>query len=486
MKTLFASLIAAGYLYGAAGETQAVLGDVAKLRQKYEECRQAQEANPKIKGYQTRIARLEAQIKENTQQLKTLQQHNREIEQEIGRKKGVIQSLEKTLTSRDEQLRSISERSERLAKEANAVKVGKIERENLTKALAKAKEQVRLLENDLKKSSAASLRKEAADARVEIARLRKELAAAHAAAKPAASAAAAVEPQRVQALQRELEKANAAIARLQASPAREKIVTKVVEPTEKLASLQRELTAARAEIANLKASKAVPAQPVKVVEKVVYRDRPVEKIVTKTTEPTEKIKALQAELATAKSTIEKLKKAPSVKEKMVEKVVYKDRIVTQEKVVYRDRPVEKIVTKTAETPQQVKALQSRLAQADAQIAKLKADLSAAQSRKTAVAAVPARDTRPLAKSTSTEPSKAAASAPKKGGKSSAYRMAVNGSIYNAPGGSVVDTWEARRSFTAGEPSGGWVRITGYFVNRVWQPTRPDENLWVRESDVIRR
>ena len=482
MKTLFASLIAAGYLYGAAGETQAVLGDVAKLRQKYEECRQAQEANPKIKGYQTRIARLEAQIKENTQQLKTLQQRNREIEQEIGRKKGVIQSLEKTLTSRDEQLRSVSERSERLAKEANAVKVGKIERENLTKALAKAKEQVRLLENDLKKSSAALLRKEAADARVEIARLRKELAAAHAAAKPAASAAAAVEPQRVQALQLELEKANAAIARLQASPAREKIVTKVVEPTEKLASLQRELTAARAEIANLKASKAVPAQPVKVVEKVVYRDRPVEKIVTKTTEPTEKIKALQAELATAKSTIEKLKKAPSVKEK----VVYKDRIVTQEKVVYRDRPVEKIVTKTAETPQQVKALQSRLAQADAQIAKLKADLSAAQSRKTAVAAVPARDARPLAKSTSTEPSKAAASAPKKGGKSSAYRMAVNGSIYNAPGGSVVDTWEARRSFTAGEPSGGWVRITGYFVNRVWQPTRPDENLWVRESDVIRR
>lgn len=422
MKTLFASLIAAGYLYGAAGETQAVLGDVAKLRQKYEECRQAQEANPKIKGYQTRIARLEAQIKENTQQLKTLQQRNREIEQEIGRKKGVIQSLEKTLTSRDEQLRSVSERSERLAKEANAVKVGKIERENLTKALAKAKEQVRLLENDLKKSSAASLRKEAADARVEIARLRKELAAAHAAAKPAASAAAAVEPQRVQALQRELEKANAAIARLQASPAREKIVTKVVEPTEKLASLQRELTAARAEIANLKASKAVPAQPVKVVEKVVYRDR----------------------------------------------------------------PVEKIVTKTAETPQQVKALQSRLAQADAQIAKLKADLSAAQSRKTAVAAAPARDARPLAKSTSTEPSKAAASAPKKGGKSSAYRMAVNGSIYNAPGGSVVDTWEARRSFTAGEPSGGWVRITGYFVNRVWQPTSPDENLWVRESDVIRR
>ncbi|MEW5832075.1 MAG: hypothetical protein AB1763_04495 [Campylobacterota bacterium] len=485
MKTLFASLIAAGYLYGAGGETQSILGDVAKLRQKYEECRQSQEANPKIKGYQTRIARLEAQIKENAEQLKSLQQRNREIEQEIGRKKGVIQSLEKTLTSRDEQLRSVAARSERLAKEANAVKVGKIERENLTKALAKAKEQVRLLENDLKKSSAASLRKEAADARVEIARLRKELAAAHTAAKPATPAVSAAESQQVQALRRELEKANAAIQRLQSAPVREKVVTKVVEPTDKLASLQRELSAARAEIANLKASKPVTSPSVKVVEKVVYRDRPVEKIVTKTVQPTEQIKALQTELASAKTTIEKLKKAPATKEKVVEKVVYKDRIVTQEKVVYKDRPVEKIVTRTAETPQQVKALQSRLVQAEAQIAKLKNDLSAAQSRKTSVAAVPVRDARPVARSVSPEPAKAAAPAPKKGG-SSAYRMASNAPIYNAPGGSVVDTWEARRSFTAGSPSGGWVHITGYFVNRVWQPTRPDENLWVRESDVIRR
>jgi len=81
---------------------------------------------------------------------------------------------------------------------------------------------------------------------------------------------------------------------------------------------------------------------------------------------------------------------------------------------------------------------------------------------------------------------AVVSTPVKQGKSSAYRMASNAPIYNAPGGSVVDTWEERRSFTAGNPSGGWVHITGYFVNRVWQRTAEGENLYVRESDVIRR
>ena len=68
----------------------------------------------------------------------------------------------------------------------------------------------------------------------------------------------------------------------------------------------------------------------------------------------------------------------------------------------------------------------------------------------------------------------------------AYRMLKASSIYNAPNGSVVDTWEERRSFTAATASNGWIRISGYFVNRVWQPVRSEEALWVRESDTIRR
>jgi hypothetical protein len=73
--------------------------------------------------------------------------------------------------------------------------------------------------------------------------------------------------------------------------------------------------------------------------------------------------------------------------------------------------------------------------------------------------------------------------PKKSGPS-AYRMATNAPVYNAPGGSVVDTWEEKRSFTSGTTANGWVKITGYFVNRVW--TSAERDLWVKESDVIRR
>jgi peptidoglycan hydrolase CwlO-like protein len=446
MKTFLLSLIAAGYLYGAAEESHTVLSDVAKLRQKYEECRQnqAQDTNPKIKGYQTRISHLEAQIKDNVAEIKRLTTRTKEIEQELSRKKGVIQSLEKTLTSRDEQFRAAVSRNEQLSKEANAIKVGKIERENLTKALAKAKEEAARLQNDLKKSSPAGLRKDLDEARMQITQLRKELAAAQ----PLRSktTVAAGESEKVKALQRELDKAHTAISQLQNTPqpVKEKVVTKVVEPTEKLATLQRELNAARAEIANLKHGAPKQIVKEKIVEKVVYKDRPVEK------------------------------GAP----KVVEKVVYKDRPVIQEK----------IVTKTVESAEKIKALQTKLAQAEAQVAKLKTAAPAAHPKRTVIAAAAVRNTPSQIKAPSVQPAKKAAApspAPKKSG-SSAYRMASNASIYNAPGGAPVDTWEARRSFTAGEPSGGWVHITGYFVNRVWQPTREDEHLWVRESDVIRR
>lgn len=446
MKTFLLSLIAAGYLYGAAEESRTVLSDVAKLRQKYEECRQnqAQDTNPKIKGYQTRISYLEAQIKDNVIQIKQLKTRSKEIELELSRKKGVIQSLEKTLTSRDEQFRAAVSRNERLSKEANAIKVGKIERENLTKALAKAKEEAARLQNDLKKSSPAGLRKDLDEARMQITQLRKQLAAVQ--PLKAKTTVAAGESEKVKALQRELDKAHTAISQLQNAPQplKEKVVTKVVEPTEKLAALQRELNAARAEIANLKHGAPKQIVKEKIVEKVVYKDRPVDK------------------------------GAP----KVVEKVVYKDRVVTQEKVV----------TKTVESTAKIKALQAKLAQAEAQIAKLKTAAPAAQPKRTVIAAAAVRQTPSQTKAPSLQPAKKAAApspAPKKSG-SSAYRMASNASIYNAPGGAPVDTWEARRSFTAGEPSGGWVHITGYFVNRVWQPTREDEHLWVRESDVIRR
>lgn len=464
MRALLAGIASAACLYGASGGTQSVLDEVSNLRIQYEECRKSQneEGSEKIKGYRKRIATLESQIKKDNAELKRLIEHTRKVEQELSHKQGVIRSLEKTLTSRDGQYREAVSRNEKLTREANAVKVGKIERENLTKALAKAKGEIARLRIELKKSSPDGSRKELEAANARIADLRTELAAVKSVKTPPAADGG------------------------------------------KIQALQNDLNAARAEIIALKHAGAGENVKEKIVEKIVYRDRPVEKTVTKVVEPTEKIAALRAELASARATITTLKNAAAPQQKVVEKVVYKDRTVTKEKVVYVEKPVEKvvykerpvvqekIVTKTVYPTEKINALQTKLAAAEARIARLQADAgSSSAKRPLAVAsAVPARDVRPAAKEPSAETAKKplstpSAQTPKKTG-ASAYRMAFDGPIYNAPSGSVVDRWEARRSFTAAAPSGGWVHITGYFVNRVWQPTREDEHLWVRESDVIRR
>lgn len=445
MKAVVISTVCALYLYGST--PQNIVNEVSNLRQKYEECRQEQNtnANEKIKGYQKRIATLENQIKTIEGELQRLKKENTERERELAQKKGVIQSLEKSLTSKDQQYRDTAALSERLAKETNTIKVSKIERENLKRALIKAKEEREQLEKSMGKTDkeVVALRNSLADAKEEIERLR--LKPSPSAPKTApASPVPSEQSDTMKALKNELAKANATIIQLQKNPPKvvveEKIVTKVVEPTEKIAALQRELSNAQATIAGLRKG-VKPVVQEKIVEKIVYKERP---------SPQEKV-------------VEKIvyKDRPVIQEKVVEKVVYKDRPVVQEKivekVVYKDRPLppEKKVLKSQEATERLnKALEQRIAQHEERVSK-----------------------EPVSKQTAS---------PAKSGKSSAYRMASNAPIYNAPGGAVVDTWEARRSFTAGNPSGGWVHITGYFVNRVWQPTAAGENLYVRESDVIRR
>lgn len=538
MRGLLLSTLTAVYLFGAAEEGGNILSEVAKLRQKYEECRAGQntvlgidpklhtqcekdrdESKGKVRGYASRIASLEGLVQQNTKELFRLKKRNTEIERELSQKKGIIQSLEKTVNTRDKKYREEAARNEILTAQSNTAKVSRIERQSLTNALTKAKFEVERLEQLVSKTTKerTRLEKELTEARAQADKYRNVRPVSVPNVQEVKTVAVSSDQSgKVKALQDELAKANVLIVQLQnnASKAlpKEKIVTKIVEPTDKIAALQRELSAAQTTIANLKnnSSKSIAKEKIvekvvykerpveKIVEKIVYKDRPVvqEKIVTRVVEPTEKINALQRELLAAQATIANLKNSSSktiVKEKIVEKVVYKERPVEKivEKVVYKDRPVvqEKIVTKIVEPTEKLKALQDKLAQSEAQIAKLKAQpqkLTVPKAPKSA----PQNDiAQPnLKKSSAVAVLKApAVSAPAvKKGTSSAYRMAANAPIYNAPGGHQVDTWEERRSFTAGNPSNGWVHITGYFVNRVWQSTAEGENLWVKESDVIRR
>ena len=460
MKAILFSTLAAVYLFGATEQSGAIVNEVAKLRQKYEECRAGQstvlgiepkvyaqsekerkELNTKVIGYKSRIADLEGQIKQSYSELTRLKKRNTEVEREISQKRGVVQSLEQTLTARDKNYRAEVERNEMLTEQTNTAKVSRIERKNLTDSLSRAKFDIERLENVIAKTAKerTRLEKELTESRAQVDKFRNTKTSSVANVQEVKNVAPVSDQSgKIKALQNELSRANALIVELQNTPkpsTKEKVVTKVVEPTDKIVALQRELSAAQTTIANLKKGSKVTVQErivEKVIEKVVYKDRPI------------------------------------VQEKIVEKVVYKDRPVVHEK----------IVTKESDATEKLnRALQQKLAENEAQMEKLKAKKGKLTPPKMSkIAQTPDIKTSVVS----------AASTPKKGGFSSAYRMASNAPIYNAPGGSQVDTWEARRSFTAGNPSNGWVHITGYFVNRVWTSTGAGENLYVRESDVIRR
>jgi len=70
-------------------------------------------------------------------------------------------------------------------------------------------------------------------------------------------------------------------------------------------------------------------------------------------------------------------------------------------------------------------------------------------------------------------------------KAAPFRLKNDAKIYdNFENPNYLMTWEAGRSFTSNQKSDKWIKITGYFVDRVWQPAK--ESLWVHQEDVIKR
>lgn len=427
---------------GANGDPQSILKEVSNLRQKYEECRASKE-----------------DVK------------NKELLIEINRKNGVIQSLERTMLVRDRAYRETNARNKSLIAQLHTQNVTKQEREMLKRALVSAKAELALAQKELKGGSSS------------IVKIREELRAT-----------------------------KATLAKLQSQPNKvattKKIVTKVVEPTEKIKARQLQLNAANSVIAQLRSApvKTAIQKPTVIYkdrivtqEKIVYKDRPVEKVIEKVV----------------------YKDRPIQKEKVVEKIVYKDRVVETvlykdrpiqkaqviEKVVYKDRPVEKIVTKTVivekpkvdeNTRRKMDKLALDLEREKTLNLKLTNDLAKTTIKRKVSMTLPVLPPiKPIInKHTAVKTIAApaikkvpdAVESPSNSSKKSSgvYRMTSNASIYNTPNGRAIDTWEARRSFTGNSAGNGWIHITGYFVNRVFQGTAAGEDLWVKESDAIRR
>jgi len=66
---------------------------------------------------------------------------------------------------------------------------------------------------------------------------------------------------------------------------------------------------------------------------------------------------------------------------------------------------------------------------------------------------------------------------------SAFRLNKKSDIYDAIDGDVVATWDNKTSFTSNQKTNKWVKITGYFVNKVWQSAQ--EELWVQSINVTK-
>jgi hypothetical protein len=69
-------------------------------------------------------------------------------------------------------------------------------------------------------------------------------------------------------------------------------------------------------------------------------------------------------------------------------------------------------------------------------------------------------------------------------KASAFRLNKDAIIYDALNGKKLDSWEKETSFTSSIKTQNWVKITGYFVDKVWM--RSPKEMWIKSSDVIKR
>jgi len=69
-------------------------------------------------------------------------------------------------------------------------------------------------------------------------------------------------------------------------------------------------------------------------------------------------------------------------------------------------------------------------------------------------------------------------------KASTYRTTTKAFIYNDINGKKIDEWEKGISFTSNQKSENFIKITGYFENKVW--VKAKKSLWIKSDDAYQR
>jgi len=66
----------------------------------------------------------------------------------------------------------------------------------------------------------------------------------------------------------------------------------------------------------------------------------------------------------------------------------------------------------------------------------------------------------------------------------AYRVKIEANIYNAIDGEKIDVWERYTSFTSNEATVEWIKITGYFTDKLWEASTKE--MWIKSCDALKR
>ena len=69
-------------------------------------------------------------------------------------------------------------------------------------------------------------------------------------------------------------------------------------------------------------------------------------------------------------------------------------------------------------------------------------------------------------------------------KASTFRVNKLASIYNGINGNVIAQWEKTTLFTSDKKTASMIKITGYFVDKIWVPSTKE--MWIKAQDASKR
>ena len=69
-------------------------------------------------------------------------------------------------------------------------------------------------------------------------------------------------------------------------------------------------------------------------------------------------------------------------------------------------------------------------------------------------------------------------------KPASFRANKKAPIYDAINGSQIDQWDEDTSFTSNQKTENWIKITGYFVEKVWKKALTE--MWIKVQDSKQR